>query len=112
MSCGMAATASMWTGCAPVSPRRAARVAKALATLGILPVLQPQAGLFLWCRLPAGIDAAALARAAMERGLVLAPGNVFSLSQTATDLMRFNVSQMSDPHVFALLGDCLAAQRA
>ncbi len=88
------------------------RVAKALATLGILPVLQPQAGLFLWCRLPAGIDAAALARAAMERGLVLAPGNVFSLSQTATDLMRFNVSQMSDPHVFALLGDCLAAQRA
>jgi DNA-binding transcriptional MocR family regulator len=91
-----------------------ARLAKAmadvtgkLASLGIEPVLKPQAGIFLWCRLPDGKDAAELARACLKRNIVLAPGNAFSLSQTAHCHMRFNVSQTLDPRIFEALREAL-----
>ena len=70
----------------------------------------PRGGFYLWCRLPDGRDAAELARAALGQNLVLAPGNVFSLAQSASDLMRFNVGQMGDPRVLAGLAQALAAQ--
>lgn len=89
--------------------RMMAKVSARLKPLGIEPWLQPQAGMFLWCRLPDGIDAADVARAALERNVVLAPGNVFSHSQSATGFMRFNVSQMLDPQVYAVLGAALKA---
>jgi len=38
--------------------------------------------------------------------VVLAPGNVFSVTQSATDLMRFNVAQMSTP-ALRVLGQTL-----
>jgi DNA-binding transcriptional MocR family regulator len=64
--------------------------------------------MFLWCRLPDGLDAAAVARAALASRVVLAPGNAFSLSQSATGFMRFNVSQTLDDRVFAVLREALA----
>lgn len=79
-----------------------------LAALGITPWLTPQAGMFLWCRLPEGVDAAALARACLEEGMVLAPGNAFSLSPDAGRFMRFNVAQSLDPRVHAGLKRALA----
>jgi DNA-binding transcriptional MocR family regulator len=82
-------------------------VATKLNTLGIEPWLEPQAGMFLWCRLPDNVDAADVARAALERNVVLAPGNAFSLSQTATNYMRFNVSQTLDDCTFHVLGEAL-----
>ncbi len=81
-----------------------------LKNLGITPWLEPQAGMFLWCRLPDGADAADVARAALERNIVLAPGNAFSLSQSAPNFMRFNISQMLDPQVFDVLRDALLRQ--
>jgi dimethylglycine dehydrogenase len=48
--------------------------------------------MFLWCRLPEGLDAADIARRALADNVVLAPGNAFSLSQTAAGFMRFNVA--------------------
>jgi DNA-binding transcriptional MocR family regulator len=87
-------------------------VSAKLKSMGIVPWLEPTAGMFLWCRLPDGIDAADVARAALEKDVVLAPGNAFSLSQTATEFMRFNVSQMLDPKVFAVLGEALDASSA
>jgi DNA-binding transcriptional MocR family regulator len=84
-------------------------VSAKLKTLGITPWLEPQAGMFLWCRLPDGVDAADVARAALKRNIVLAPGNAFSLSQSATNFMRFNVSQTLDPRVFDALRDVLTA---
>lgn len=51
-----------------------------LKAIGIVPWLEPQAGMFLWCSLPEGIDAADIAREALAENIVLAPGNVFSLS--------------------------------
>ncbi len=80
-----------------------------LATLGIRPWLMPRGGFYLWCRLPDGRDAAEVARAALREGVVLAPGDVFSPSQSAGDSMRFNVAQMADPRVYDVLARALAA---
>ncbi|MCJ9674520.1 MULTISPECIES: PLP-dependent aminotransferase family protein [unclassified Neorhizobium] len=74
-----------------------------LATLGITPWLQPRAGLFLWCRLPNGIEAADVARACLADNIVLAPGNAFSLSQNAGSFLRFNVAQSEDARIFRSL---------
>ena len=79
-----------------------------LKALGIAPWIEPRGGFTLWCRLPEGCDAAALARAGLREGLVLAPGNVFSVSQTAAGFMRFNVAQMTDPRVYEALARAMA----
>lgn len=81
-----------------------------LKEMGIVPWLEPQAGMFLWCQLPDGIDAAEVARAALAEDIVLAPGNVFSLSQTARAFMRFNVSQSLDERLYSFLQDFLERQ--
>lgn len=78
-------------------------VAAKLKTLGIEPWIKPQAGMFLWSRLPDGLDAAKVARAALAKNVVLAPGNVFSPSQSATSFLRFNVSQSLDDRIFDVL---------
>lgn len=81
---------------------------KRLAALGIQPWLRPQAGMFLWCRLPAGGDAATLARTCLKAGIILAPGNAFSQSQRAADYLRFNVAQCADPRIFEVLAQAMA----
>src|SRR4030095_12357734 len=63
------------------------QVAARLRRMGIEPWLMPEAGMFLWCRLPDGIDAAGVARAAVAENVLLAPGNVFSVSQSAAGFM-------------------------
>lgn len=78
-----------------------------LTLLGIEPLLQPRGGFYLWCTLPDGIDSTDLAQKAMQNGVVLAPGNVFSPSQAASGLMRFNVAQMADHRIDDVLGDIL-----
>jgi DNA-binding transcriptional MocR family regulator len=83
--------------------KRRREVAATLETLGIRPWLEPRGGFYLWCRLPDGQDAADVARRALRENVVLAPGNVFSVAQTARDWMRFNVAQMDDPRLPALL---------
>jgi len=86
-----------------VQARREA--ATRLEALGIMPWLKPRGGFYLWCRLPERIDSAELARLAVARNVVLAPGNVFSVSQGAGGFMRFNVAQSRDPRVFEVLKD-------
>ena len=80
----------------------------AAASLGIAPWLVPQAGMFLWCRLPQGHDAADVARAGLKEGVVLAPGNAFSPSRSAGDFMRFNVAQCTEDRVFEVLARALS----
>ena len=82
-----------------------------LGSLGILPWLSPRAGMFLWCRLPDGVDAAVLARTCLQDGLMLAPGNSFSPSQNGSEFLRFNVAQSTDPKVYELLDRALAKGR-
>ncbi|CAO3457427.1 DNA-binding transcriptional regulator, MocR family / aminotransferase domain [Azospirillum argentinense] len=84
-------------------------MADRLAAIGLEPWLMPRGGFYLWCRLPDGRDAAAVARAALDEKMVLAPGNVFSVGQSAAGFLRFNVAQMGDPRVFAVLRRAVAA---
>ena len=83
--------------------RSMAETVRRLAGIGIRPVIEPDGGMFLWCRLPAGLDAADIARKALAEDVILAPGNVFSLTQSAGDCLRFNVAQSADPRIFAVL---------
>ncbi|WP_442037251.1 aminotransferase-like domain-containing protein [Microvirga sp. 2MCAF35] len=74
-----------------------------LQSLGLEPWVTPKAGMLLWCKLSDGLDAADVARYALNEGVVLAPGNVFSASQTASGFMRFNVAQCVDDRIFAVI---------
>lgn len=78
-------------------------VAERLGHLGMKPWTMPRGGFYLWCGLPNGRDASAIAQRCMEDGVVLAPGNVFSVSQSATSFLRFNVAQMADDRTFSIL---------
>ncbi|KEA62445.1 Transcriptional regulator, GntR family domain [Marinobacterium lacunae] len=80
-----------------------------LETLDIRPWHTPQAGMFIWCRIPKGRDAADIARACLQAGVVLAPGNAFSQSQSAGDFLRFNVAQCGDDRIFQTLARVLSS---
>ncbi|TJW69226.1 MAG: aminotransferase class I/II-fold pyridoxal phosphate-dependent enzyme, partial [Mesorhizobium sp.] len=79
-----------------------------LKGMGIMPWIDQPAGMFLWCRLPDGIDAADVARNALAENVVLAPGNAFSLSHSAGRFMRFNVAQCGDERIFRVLEKAMA----
>lgn len=79
-----------------------------LAPLGIVPWIMPRGGFYLWCRLPDGQDSTTIAQRCMAEKVVLAPGNVFSVSQSAASFLRFNVAQMSDERVLEVMGRAMA----
>jgi DNA-binding transcriptional MocR family regulator len=83
--------------------RAMARTVKRLRAIGIEPWIEPAAGIFVWARLPGGVDAVALARAALAEDIVLAPGNVFSTGGGWSDHLRFNVAMSEDERIFAFL---------
>jgi len=87
--------------------RAMAETRSRLACLGIVPWLEPRGGMLLWCRLPGELDAAAIAQRVLAQDIVLAPGNAFSLSQSARHFMRFNVAQSSEPRIFSALAEAM-----
>ncbi|WP_420006772.1 PLP-dependent aminotransferase family protein [Arenibacterium sp. LLYu02] len=87
--------------------RRDAR--EKLEALGIVPWLMPRGGFYLWCQLPEGKDAQSLAQTLLKRGIILAPGNVFSAAGTAGDFLRLNVSQIV-PSFYEDLTEALRAK--
>ncbi|WPZ35794.1 PLP-dependent aminotransferase family protein [Thalassobaculum sp. OXR-137] len=80
-----------------------------LAALGMTPWIRPQAGMFVWMRLPDGADSAAVARHCLADGVVLAPGSAFSPSPVAAGYMRFNVAQSADRKIVDSLARALDA---
>ncbi len=84
---------------------------KQLEQLNIKPWLKPQAGLFLWCELPAHLDTASIAQTCLENGVILAPGNSFSQSQNFKNFIRFNVAQCINPKVFAVLSHAIQQEQ-
>jgi len=71
------------------------QVGQQLFDLGVVPQGLPTGGFTLWCRIPTGLDSATLATTCLKQGVILAPGNVFSPSQSAAAFLRFNVAQTS-----------------
>lgn len=93
----------------PRLARAMAFTAEHLDRLGFTLWTRPESGMFLWAQLPNNLDSSEIAIRALERGLVLAPGNVFSLSQTANHFLRFNVAQCVDKRVFEILEKTMQA---
>jgi len=61
----------------------------------------PSAGMFLW--VDAGRDTSVLAARAMEQGLLLAPGSLFSPDQLPSTRMRLNVAAFEDARLWDFL---------
>lgn len=74
-----------------------------LRPLGLTPWIEPAAGIFLWMRLPQGVDGGEVAQRALAEGVVLAPGEAFSASRGWRGYMRFNAAQSADPRVYEVL---------
>jgi DNA-binding transcriptional MocR family regulator len=80
-----------------------ARTVSRLLDAGLTPWCEPRGGLFLWTQLPGALDAAEVTRRAMREGVMLAPGDVFSLSHAARGFLRFNVSRCAESLIFQVL---------
>jgi len=76
-------------------------VLRRIEALGMKMVPAPNAGMFAW--VDAGCDTNLLAAQAMEQGLLLAPGSLFSPSQLPTTMMRVNVAAMEDEALWRFL---------
>ena len=63
----------------------------------------------MWARLPDGVAAADVARFALTRKVMFAPGPAFSASEEARGCLRFNVSRSGDPRVYEVLDEAIAA---
>ena len=79
-----------------------ARIAavRRLETLGLGPVDDRTHGLFAWLDIPGFADTTALAEAAIERSMLLAPGALFRPNMEPSSKMRFNVAFCQDDAVF------------
>ncbi|MEX8498220.1 PLP-dependent aminotransferase family protein [Leptothrix ochracea] len=66
-------------------------------------VTRPEGGYFLWLELPEAVDALALHRQALERGISTAPGVLFSADQRFSHHLRLNTGHPGDPRIDAAL---------
>ena len=67
-----------------------------LESLGLGPVDDRTHGLYAWLDVPGVADATPLAEAAVERGMLLAPGAMFRVNLEPSPKMRFNVAFCQD----------------
>jgi len=77
----------------------------ALTALGIAVPYEPHAGMFVWA--DCGRDSEVVARIAADRGLLLAPGSLFSPTQTPSTMLRFSVAMIDNPSIWPVLGQVL-----
>jgi DNA-binding transcriptional MocR family regulator len=84
--------------------------ANALRRAGM--TIEPSAanGIFLWCRLPAGVDSERLCVDARTVGILLAKGAMFSISGRCSDYLRINAAYGSESTLTQFLAShCEAA---
>lgn len=81
-----------------------------LAELGCAPEHPPYAGMFVW--VDTGVDSEALARQAAARGVLFAPGVMFSPEQRPSTWMRLPVSMVDHPQSWEILRELLDAAKA
>lgn len=55
-------------------------------------VSRPDGGYFCWVRMPAAVDSIELARAALDRGISVLPGPIFSVNGSFRNFMALNLS--------------------
>lgn len=74
---------------------------------------RPQGGYFVWIELPPGVDALLLHRQALERGISIAPGPIFSAKREFGNYLRLNFGHPDaarQADAIALLGQLIGQQ--
>jgi DNA-binding transcriptional MocR family regulator len=79
-----------------------------LRAAGLTPWIEPRGGIFVWARLPGGLDAVEIARRGLAEGAAFAPGPVFSAAPEAHAHLRFNAATSLNPQSFAALERAMA----
>jgi DNA-binding transcriptional MocR family regulator len=62
-------------------------------------VTRPEGGYFLWLALPEGVDSLALHQDALQLGIGVAPGHLFSADRRYTRHLRINYGHVGDPRL-------------
>ncbi|KAF1031036.1 MAG: 2-aminoadipate transaminase [Pseudomonas sp.] len=75
------------------------RVEQWLRRCGFELPMSHEGGMFIWAKLPAGLNGERLAEAGLKRGMVLAPGALFGYDPAVQDFMRFNVAYCDQPEI-------------
>ncbi|HYD96848.1 MAG TPA: PLP-dependent aminotransferase family protein [Noviherbaspirillum sp.] len=76
------------------------RIAARLEEAGLIPFAAPRGGMFYWARLDRpGMRAREIADRALKKGIWLAPGEFFQLSQSDCPWFRFNVAYSDAPEL-------------
>ncbi|ANY14964.1 PLP-dependent aminotransferase family protein [Bordetella pseudohinzii] len=76
-----------------------------LQALGFAVPHEPYAGMFVWA--DCGRDSEILARQAADRGMLLAPGTLFSPTQQPSTMLRFSVAMIDSPEAWRILADLM-----
>ena len=88
--------------------RTAPPLRRRLEALGLRLWTETEPGMFLWMELPRDApDATVLAARAIERGVVLAPGTVFSPARQWARFLRINIAQSLAPSLIEVLKETL-----
>ncbi len=77
--------------------------------MGLKAFCRPQAGYLGW--FDTGVDTVTLAALALEAGYLLAPGALFSPTQTPSTWMRMNITTSQNPAILKWLEATLAKLR-
>jgi DNA-binding transcriptional MocR family regulator len=84
-----------------------ARTIEKLREAGMAPIARPRGGMFVsagWPEAPtAGRNGRTIAHTALKAGILLAPGEFFTLDQPATVWFRFNVAYAAEPQLLRFL---------
>jgi DNA-binding transcriptional MocR family regulator len=75
-------------------------------------VTRPQGGYFVWVELPESVDAIKLTYRAIDAGITLAPGSMFSAQRKFRNCIRLNYAQPWSPQIekaVATLGSLVAS---
>ncbi|WP_144640800.1 PLP-dependent aminotransferase family protein [Bordetella genomosp. 13] len=86
------------------------RCLKGLLKLGLTVPHEPPSGMFLWA--DCGRDSEAVARDAADRGMLLAPGTLFSPAQAPSTMLRFSVTMVDNAPMWRELATLLPVRPA
>ena len=87
-------------------------VSRRLNRLGFEIFVESDEGMYLWTRHPQIANSAALVDDALERGIMIGPGQLFMVDAQATGWMRFNVAFSTDPALWPHLEKLFARHAA
>ncbi|MFP8967561.1 PLP-dependent aminotransferase family protein [Pokkaliibacter sp. CJK22405] len=85
-----------------------AKTVQALKKMGVMENDPPQDGLFLWAKMPDGVDVPALIDEARQRSIFLCSGDIFSQKPGAERYLRLNVSYACQPAFLEWLAGVVA----